>query len=192
MQDCIKSGADYLTPEGRQIYNEEVLKRSGRRYLIGKYLEDRSLLLTGEEHVARSGRFIHLGIDMFCKNLEEIHAPEDGVIAFRGCEPGPEGFGHYVITEHVSAGIKWWGMYAHLGHVRHNTGYKLEKGEVLAELGGFKDNGGWSRHLHFQLFSQEPDSIIGYVAPDDVPEQRKINPDPNLVLKLHGLWTHHV
>jgi murein DD-endopeptidase MepM/ murein hydrolase activator NlpD len=189
VETCNANGWAYRSPEGRQNYNDMILKRYEKRYLIGKYLEDRSVFLQ-ETPTSKEGRHIHMGIDLFCKDLEDVHSPYPGKVIYKGEERAPFGFGHYMVVEHELAGIPWWSLFAHL-HESVRLGHTLERGEILGTLGDHKENGGWSIHLHYQLFTQKPDDIFGYVVPDYVSEAKKLCPDPNYVLKLMGLWTNH-
>ena len=55
-------------PENRQAFNDFFLDKSGKHYLISQYREDRIEMLRGS-NIEKEGRTIHLGIDIFSKNL---------------------------------------------------------------------------------------------------------------------------
>lgn len=188
VQACLKT-ADFRNPEGRQRWNDQQLRLSGKRYLIGRYLEDRSALISDTDIVKKEDRAIHMGIDIFSKDLEDIHSPWPGKIIYRGVEPAPDGFGHHVVVEHeLLGGKKWYSLFAHLGESQR-TGAVLDKGEILGRLGDHDENGGWSRHLHYQLFKEEPEKIFGYVNLGNVTAAKYQCPNPDLVLKLPCLYS---
>lgn len=82
----------------KQKFNKKFIDVSGKRYLISRYGEDRIEMLRGSK-IAKEGRIIHLGIDIFSKNLEVVYAPFDAEIIKVGREEGNHSFGHYIILQ---------------------------------------------------------------------------------------------
>ena len=72
-------------PENRQRFNNQYLERAGLRYLISRYAEDRIEMLRGSQ-IEKEERTIHMGIDIFSKDLEDIFVPSDGEIVASGKE----------------------------------------------------------------------------------------------------------
>lgn len=160
-----EEGIDPKLPENRQKFNNEFLQKTGKRYLISRYAEDRIEMLKGSK-IAKEGRTIHLGIDIFSKDLETVYAPCDGEIVVAIREEGSHSFGSYIIIKLDAKVTKNFLFLGHLSYDLPDLG-KVSKGQIIAKLGDYinGENGGWSRHLHVQLLKDLPenDSLIpGY------------------------------
>lgn len=182
-----KDGINPKNPEQRQHFNNLFLKLSGKKVLIGRYGEDRSAMLEGSL-IAREGRTIHLGIDLFTADLEEVFCPFAGEVVQAGYETAPHGYGYWVIIEHLIGKTKFYSFYGHLGK-RLLAKKIMRAGDIIGQIGDFKDgeNGGWSRHLHFQLLNELPKEGItplGYASPVQFEKYHVEVPNPNLVLQL--------
>lgn len=185
-EECTAQGMNPRLPEQRQRFNENFLRKSGKRYLIGRYGEDRSALLP-DSKIKREKRTIHLGVDIFSKKCETVFCPCDGYIVHTGYER-PLGYGFYVIIEHTTLGLKWYSFFGHLSKELPQKG-PVAAGVRIGTLGDFKnnENGSWSRHLHYQLLlALPPEGIapLGYATPQDFEKMSKLYPNPNMVLKL--------
>ena len=179
------SGKDPKAPENRQEFNNNFLNTAGLRYLISRYGEDRIEMLKGSK-IAEEGRTIHLGIDIFSKNLEPVYAPCDGEIVMTGFEEGGHSFGHFII---LKPDPKITENYIFLGHLSKNLPSKgpVKKGQKIANLGDYVDgeNGGWSRHLHVQLLRDLPkDNIIppGYSSKENLTQKMLEYPNPSFLV----------
>ncbi len=176
---------DPKLPENRQEFNNNFLDKTGKRYLIGKYMENRIEMLKGSK-IAEEGRTIHLGIDIFSKNLEPVFAPCDAEIVSVGKEGGDHSFGHYIILKPDPAVIN---DYIFLGHLSKRLPRisRVARGQQIASLGDYinGENGGWSRHLHVQLLKNLPENNLlpqGYTAKENL-DQNIINyPDPSFLI----------
>ena len=65
----------------------------------------------------------------------------------------------------------------------------IKKGECVAKLGNFigGENGGWSRHLHYQVLVDLPPqrtAPIGYSTKSDLPDNKNRFPDPKDILGI--------
>lgn len=187
-------GKDPKSPENRQEFNNNFLDKTGRRYLISRYSEDRIEMLKGSK-IAEEGRTIHLGIDIFSKNLEPVYAPYDGEIVVTGFEEGGHSFGHFIILKPDS---KVTENYIFLGHLSRNLPSKgpVKKGQKIADLGDYVDNenGGWSRHLHVQLLRDLPkgnDIPPGYSSKENFAQKTLEFPDPSFLVFKKSNWTIH-
>ena len=179
-EECERSGINPRLPENRQRFNDQLLARTGARYLISRYAEDRIAMLAGSE-IAREGRTIHMGVDMFSTMLETIYAPCDGRIVETGLEDEPHGYGHYLIMQ--PDGIE--DTYFFFGHLSRRLPAKraVKLGDAIANLGDYVDNenGGWSRHLHFQVLKDLPEpgqTPQGYATKANFSAMSKAFPDP--------------
>jgi len=163
-------------------------------YGLGLYGENRSVYAA--DHFADPGgserRTRHLGIDVFAPAGTAIHAPLDGIVHTVANNLDPLDYGHTLILEHqTSDRTPFWTLYGHLaGDLPDlvSTGKKIKAGDLIAHLGDWTENGGWSPHLHFQvmtsLLSHEPGNFYG-VGHDSLWEAwAEICIDPNLIMEL--------
>lgn len=182
-----RKGVDPKTPEARQSFNDNFLRRTKKRYLIGRYGENRIEMLRGSR-IASEGRTIHLGIDLFTQNSETLYAPFDGKVVLSGREGENHSYGNYCVLEHSFGEEKIYTFYGHLSSQLPKVGTNIRRNEPFASLGSYKDNenGGWSIHLHFQLLVDlAPIGVpIGYSTPNNFPENKEKFPDPNIILEL--------
>ena len=176
-------GRNVKSPQERELFNNNVLQRTGSRYLFGRYLEDRSYFLDGS-YMAQEGRVLHLGIDLFCATQEPVFAPCDGQIVVSANEELEHGYGNYLVLQPDDETLP----YIFFGHLREDKyGIKqVQKGERIANLGYYDnfENGGWSIHLHLELLKQLPkidEAPIGYSTKKDLSMNSAQFPDPMLL-----------
>lgn len=182
---CHAQGSNPRLAENRQRFNNQVLQKTNKRYLIGRYGEDRKAMLTGTK-IAKEGRTYHLGIDIFCKDLEPVFAPCDGEIVAAGKDEGAYTFGYYVIFKPDPKVMPQHMLFAHLSKDVPPLG-QVKGGKQFATLGDFinDENGSWSRHLHVQLLAEPPaDNQLppGYSSKEDLAKNTSKYPDPSLMV----------
>jgi len=187
-EKCEKLGIDPKLPENRQIFNNNFLEKANKRYLIGRYLEDRIEMLRGSE-MALQGRTIHFGIDIFSKDLEIVSAPCDVEVIKIGREKGKHGFGYYMILKPNPIVTQNYIFIGHLSKDLPKLG-KYFSGQEIAKMGDYinNENGGWSRHIHVQLMSKLPEdnSIIwGYSTKETMGEEIIKYPDPSFLSQIN-------
>lgn len=174
-----RQGKNPRSPRARQSFNDQLIERTGARYLVSSYAEDRIAMLRGSS-IADEGRTLHLGIDIFSKDLEPAMAPCDGTIVRVGHEPEDHSFGYFLFIKPDDTSLPYIFM-GHLGKTLPSLGH-VKAGQSIARLGDFEtgENGGWSRHLHLQLFQslpKETDPLVGYASAGDTLAFTKY-PDP--------------
>jgi len=179
-EECEHQGRNPRLPENRQQFNNSMLTSTGMRYLVSQYGEDRSAMLVGSQ-IAREGRTLHMGIDIFSKNLENVYAPCDGEIVRTGFEDEAHSYGHYIILK-PSEDIGVLFFFGHLSKELPALG-SVHAGDQIATLGDYhnNENGGWSRHLHLQCIRSLPaegQTPIGYASKTSFEEQRGNFPNP--------------
>lgn len=172
-------GLNPRSPEQRQIFNNDMLDATGARYLVSRYAEDRGAMLRGSQ-IAEEGRTYHLGIDVFAKDLEPLYAPCDGTVIRIAREAEEHGFGNYIFFKPADESI--YILFGHLAKPKIKEGL-VSSGTVIGYLGDYynNDNGGWSRHLHIQLFAELPakeESLIGYSTKSQLVANQIKYPDP--------------
>lgn len=166
-------------PINRQQINNLLSNRYGYRYLVGQYGEDRTAMLE-DTPAGKSGRVIHMAIDVFSKSLETIYSPCDGVIVRSDYEEGFGEYGNYIIIR-----PKECDYYVFFGHLSSNKPIEklVSMGEAIARLGDYtnNENGGWSRHLHIQILKELPAKGVtpdGYSTKKDFVKNSLIYPNP--------------
>ena len=73
-QDYNSNNLNPREPANRQQINDLLINKSGYRYLIGQYGENRSAMLA-DTPAGRAGRVIHMAIDVFSKTLKQYIHP---------------------------------------------------------------------------------------------------------------------
>jgi murein DD-endopeptidase MepM/ murein hydrolase activator NlpD len=178
-KDCETRGTNPRLPENRQQFNNRMLEETGARYLVSRYAEDRSAMLAGSQ-IAKEGRTLHMGIDIFSRNLEPVYAPCDGEIIRTGFEDEDHSYGHYLIIRPAD----FQGVYVFMGHLSKDlpAAGPVKAGDKIATLGDYHhgENGGWSRHLHLQFIRDVPpegETPIGYSTKAAFPENSQKFPN---------------
>lgn len=149
-----REGKNPRSPEARQHFNNQLLKKFNCRYLIGRYGEDRQAMLA-DTPAGKEGRTIHMAIDIFSRDLEPVLAPCDGTIVRSEYEKGFGEYGNYLILQPERA--DYFIFFGHLSSDKLDN-VSVTRGQEIARLGDYtnNENGGWSRHLHLQILKQLP------------------------------------
>jgi 4-aminobutyrate aminotransferase-like enzyme/Ser/Thr protein kinase RdoA (MazF antagonist) len=172
------------------------MRRAGAAVGIGRYNEARALY-TGPafakpmDEMPRQ-RTVHLGIDLFADPGTPVFAPMDGTVhSFRN-NARPQDYGPCIILEH-SPGEGSGTFYTLYGHLTEDSleklapGMKILKGQRLAAIGDYPQNGNWPPHLHFQLICdllEYSGDFPGVADPDGRDVWLSLCPDPNLILRI--------
>lgn len=175
-----EQGMNPRLPELRQQFNNSLLDFYQIHYLVSRYGEDRSSMLAGT-NIAKQGRTLHMGIDIFSRDLENVYAPCDGEIIRINYEKQDHGYGYYLIFKPDNHDIYFF--FGHLSEVFPFEKGRAKIGQHIARLGDFinNENGGWSRHLHLQAIKELPPegkTPIGYSTKDDFDLNSQKFPDP--------------
>ncbi len=171
----------------------ESLPRSAAFYGLGPYGEARSVYASDQfaDTASPERRTRHLGIDVFAAAGTPVHAPLAGRVHSVSYNADPLDYGNTLILEHETAdGARFYTLYGHLGGSLPELmtpGRRVAPGDLIAHLGDWHENGGWSAHLHFQIMtdmlSQEGNFFgVGHDSLWDV--WSGICIDPNLILRL--------
>lgn len=172
---------------------EIYLEKNFAKVAYGGYLEKRNLYKRSQ--VFNSGnipeRNIHLGLDLWIKAGTTVLAALDGEIhSFKN----NDAFGDYgptIILKHQVKEIEFYTLYGHLSLEsldNLHVGQKVQKGEVIAQLGQAPINGDYAPHLHFQIIKDLEEKLGDYpgVCSTDDLAFYKINcPNPNILLKIY-------
>jgi murein DD-endopeptidase MepM/ murein hydrolase activator NlpD len=91
----------------------------------------------------RRGRHLHAGIDIGARKGTRVHAAEAGQVLFSGRMGS---YGNVVVVGHGGA---FRTLYAHNRRNRVRAGERVERGDVIAEVGSTGNATG--PHLHFEI-----------------------------------------
>lgn len=166
----------------------------GQSIGVGGYLENRVIYRTREHFGADNmARNIHLGIDIWAKAGEAVHAPLKGIVHSYAFNDRDGDYGPTIILRHHLSGFNFYTLYGHLSLSSVDglyPGKLFTAGEKIAEIGNFPENGDWPSHLHFQLITDigsYDGDFPGVCSEQDVDHYLAICPDPNLILRIDEL-----
>ena len=170
------------------------LKNNDSEIGIGLYQEKRNVY-QGINYISqintKSRRDIHIGIDIFAKAGTNIRAPLNGKVYILKNNSFKYDYGPTVVLEHkINNSEKFYTIYGHLSKKCLKilkVGKRINKGEILAEIGNYPINGNWPPHLHFQIaidMMGEKENFPGVSEDILLNLWSKISPDPNLILGI--------
>ncbi|MCS5490812.1 peptidoglycan DD-metalloendopeptidase family protein [Algoriphagus limi] len=168
------------------------LEQEEKVFGIGGYLENRAIYQRSEVFATEQSDFrnIHLGIDIWCKAWTPVYAPLVGKIHSFQDNAGFGNYGATLILEHDLGEKKLYSLYGHLAQEdlkEYSVGKEVKKGDPIAHVGPFPENGDWPPHLHFQLMWDMEGNWGDYpgVCSQREKEHYAANcPDPNLILRF--------
>lgn len=179
-----------------QFKIDQLQKKVPFKILAGGYLEPRNLYTSTEyDTIGNNGkqsRTIHLGIDFWLPENTAIHALLDGEVVIAENDIGDKEYGGLIVLKHQQ---KEWCFYTLYGHntpksvLKHSLGDVIKKGEQVAVLANYPDNGNWAPHLHFQVMLSLLDyktDFPGVAYFNQIEVWKSLCPNPNLLFKIDG------
>jgi len=165
----------------------------GIQVRIGRYDEPR-LIYSGEQYASEGGetRSVHIAVDLVVDAGTPVYAVYDGIIHSFQDNDKPLDNGPTIIIEHKTTfdGPSFYVLYGHLSRdslTKLEVGKEVKKGEQVATVGQYPENGGWPPHLHFQLITDMmglSGDFFGVAPPSKRDVWLSICPDPNLILQI--------
>ncbi|MDI1323861.1 MAG: peptidoglycan DD-metalloendopeptidase family protein [Algoriphagus sp.] len=176
-------------------YVFDQIKRNGKKYGIGGYLENRAIYKRSEVFSTEDSEFrnIHMGIDIWTEAGAPVYAPLAGKVHSFQDNAGFGNYGATIILEHEVEGNPLFSLYGHLFLSDLDgleVGKEVKAGDLLCHVGPFPENGDWPPHLHFQMMWDLQGNVGDYpgvAAKKDLEFYKTNCPDPNLVLRCEGL-----
>lgn len=160
---------------------------------IGRYNEARQVY-TAQQFKTAGGewRTIHIGLDIFMAAGSPIFAPLAGKIHSFKNNTAWRDYGPTLIIEHIieSRNLRFFTLYGHLSADSLNGLYKgkpVNKGERIASIGDFPENGDWPPHLHFQIITDmlgKEGDFPGVAPASERDIWLSLCPDPNVLLGI--------
>tara|TARA_R110002073_G_scaffold313380_3_gene485344 strand:- start:54759 stop:57788 length:3030 start_codon:yes stop_codon:yes gene_type:complete len=185
-----------------QFKIDKLQKEHPNKIIAGGYLEPRSLYTsTAYDKIGnygRESRTVHLGVDFWLPEYTPVHALFDGKVVTAVNDIGDKEYGGLVILKHQEEGFEFYTLYGHNtpeSALQHQIGDTIKKGEKIAELANYPENGNWAPHLHFQIMLSMLDykyDFPGVAYPNQLAIWKSLCLDPNLLFKLKDLKTSEV
>lgn len=106
----------------------------------------------------------HEGMDFAAPIGTPVYATGNGTVSFAGWQ---RGYGNLIVIDH---GYNYASRYAHLSKIGVRVGQKVERGEMIGEVGNTGKSTG--PHLHYEVrLSGAPQNPVNYYFYDLTPEQ---------------------
>ena len=176
---------------------EKLQKQNPNKIITGGYLEPRSIYTSSSyEKLGNFGdesRTIHLGLDFWLPPGTEVNSIFDGEVVAAVNDKGNKEYGGLVIIKHNINNLEFYTLYGHntVESVLKNTiGKKIKKGDKIAEIGDYPENGNWAPHLHFQIMLSMLNYEVDYPGVcyyNQIDVWRDLCPNPNLLFKATNL-----
>ncbi len=180
-----------------QFKIEQLQKQIPNKIIAGGYLEPRALYTSTEyDKIGNQGiesRTVHLGIDFWLPANTPVHSLLDGEVVTAVNDAGDKEYGGLVILKHTIEHLEFFTLYGHLtilSATKCSVGDIIKKGEKIAELGNYPENGNWAPHLHFQVMLSMLDYDIdfpGVAYPKQIDVWKSLCPNPNSLFKSEAL-----
>jgi len=186
---------DLNNAEGFIHYIHNILKFHNCRFGIGGYGENRIIYRRSNlfKNNNREPRSIHLAIDLWLPQKTPIYSPLPAVIHSFKDNNNFGDYGPTIILQHSLSGVTFYTLYGHLSRSslkNIKVGMKIKKGQHIATLGNYDENGQWPAHLHFQIISNLLGKEGDFPGVASVSEQKyylTLCPDPNLILRINAV-----
>ncbi|WP_266202276.1 peptidoglycan DD-metalloendopeptidase family protein [Pontibacter kalidii] len=173
---------------------EQMLQQRQATTGVGGYLEDRFIYRRSRHFdVEAQSRNLHLGVDVWLPAGTAVFTPLDATVhSFKD----NDNFGDYgptIILQHELEGVTFYTLYGHLSRTSLQglqQGQYFSKGQKIAEVGPYPENGHWPPHLHFQIVADMGDKygdFPGVATAAERSRYERLCPDPNLILQCRHL-----
>jgi len=172
---------------------EKLQKKYPDKIITGGYLEPRSIYSSNSyEKIGNYGdesRTIHLGLDFWLPPGTKVNSMFDGEIVVAVNDKGHKEYGGLLILKHNIQDLEFYTLYGHNtveSVLKNKVGSKVKKGDVIAEIGNYPENGNWAPHLHFQIILSMLNYKIDYPGVcyfNQMEIWKDLCPDPNLLFK---------
>ena len=171
-------------------YIDELISKSGSRYAIGGYGEDRVIYKrSGLFENSTESRTIHLGTDVWMPANTPVYSPLPARVHSFQDNNNFGDYGPTIILEHSLQDKVFYTLYGHLSRTSLTglkEGMNIEAGQQIATLGEYSENGNWPAHLHFQIITDmlgRKGDFPGVVRIDNKEYFMILCPDPELILR---------
>ena len=180
-----------------QFKIDQLQKEVPSKIIAGGYLEPRALYTSSAYDTignkGKESRSIHLGVDYWLPENTPVHAILDGEVVIAINDAGDKEYGGLVVLKHTVEDLEFYTLYGHNtveSATKHKVGDCILKGEQVAILANYPENGNWAPHLHFQVLLSLFDYTIDYPGVaylSQIDVWKSICPNPNMLFKSEAL-----
>ncbi|WP_242920464.1 peptidoglycan DD-metalloendopeptidase family protein [Pontibacter liquoris] len=171
-----------------------LLRQQGATIGVGGYLEHRFIYSRSAHFdVQAKSRNLHLGIDVWVEAGTPVYTPLEATVHSFQDNANFGDYGPTIILEHELEGVPFYTLYGHLTRTSLQglqVGKSFGKGQKIADVGPFPENGDWPPHLHFQVIQSMEGKYGDFPGVATLAEKDRYNqlcPDPNLILQCRHL-----
>lgn len=161
---------------------------------VGGYLEDRFIYgRSNHFNTEQQSRNLHLGVDIWLEAGTPVYTPHDATVHSFQDNAHFGDYGPTIILEHTLEGVTFYTLYGHLSRASLDNlfvGKAFKKGNKIAEIGPYPENGDWPPHLHFQVIADmegRSGDFPGVATSAEKAFYQQLCPDPNLILQSRHL-----
>ena len=179
-----------------QFKIDQLQKEVPNKIISGGYLEPRNLYTSTEYdtvgNYGNQSRTIHLGVDFWLPENTPVHTLFDGEVVIVENDNGDKEYGGLIVLKHQQKGFSFYTLYGHNtpeSVLKYKVGDVIKKGEQVAILANYPENGNWAPHLHFQVMLSLLDyktDFPGVAYFKQIEVWKSMCPDPNLLFKVDG------
>lgn len=173
---------------------QQMLKANHAVAGVGGYFEDRFIYRRSTHFdAAAESRNLHLGVDIWIEAGAPVYTPLDATVHSFQDNANFGDYGPTIILQHELEDIPFYTLYGHLNRASLTglePGKHFHKGEKIAEVGPFPENGDWPPHLHFQVMASMENrsgDFPGVATLSEKTHYELLCPDPNLILRCSHL-----
>ena len=180
-----------------QFKIEKLQKQYPGKIIAGGYLEPRSIYSSNSYdkigNFGKESRTVHLGLDFWLSSGTKVYSMFDGEVVTSINDKGDKEYGGLLIIKHKVENFEFYTLYGHntVGSVLKNKiGAKIKKGDIIAEIANFPENGNWAPHLHFQIMLSKLNYKIDFPGVcyfSQIEVWKDLCPNPNLLFKSMDL-----
>lgn len=166
------------------------LKRTGSKYAVGGYGENRTLYSRSKLFDVNEPRTLHLGIDIWGPSGTAVYAPLGGVVHSYAFNNDFGDYGATIILQHQLETKVFHTLYGHLSQadlLRLQEGKYIIRGDKVGHFGEPKENGNWPSHLHFQVIDDmrlQKGDYPGVCSQSESIKYLSNCPDADLILQM--------
>jgi len=173
---------------------QQLLRQQGASIGVGGYLENRFIYSRSAHfNVQTESRNLHLGVDVWLEAGTPVYTPLAATVHSFQDNANFGDYGPTIILEHELDGSTFYTLYGHLTRASLEglqVGKHFSKGDKIAEVGPYPENGDWPPHLHFQVMQSMDGRYGDFPGVATLTEREKYSemcPNPNLILQSRHL-----
>ena len=180
-----------------QFKIEKLQKEYPDQIIAGGYLEPRSIYSSNSyDKIGNFGsesRTIHLGLDFWLPPGTKVNSMFDGEVVTAINDKGNKEYGGLLIIKHKVEDFEFYTLYGHntvSSVLKNKIGARIKKGDVIAEIADYPENGNWAPHLHFQIMLSKLNyktDFPGVCYYNQIEIWKDLCPNPNLLFRSADL-----